>query len=105
MNTSTTKESLSNDPIDKLIFEQGVRIKQVWIDKELDLLAVLLTNRKILKRSISEFKLLQGASESDLKEMEWDGVSIHWPKLDEDLSLRGLIKYELVGMELTGLQK
>ena len=37
MNTSTTNESLSNDPIDKLIFEQGVRIKQVWIDKELDL--------------------------------------------------------------------
>ena len=100
MNTSAHRDLLSSDPIDKLIFEQGVRIKQVWIDKELDLIAVLLTNRKILQRSISEFKLLRDASEADLKEMELDGVSIYWPKLDEDLSLRGFIKYELVGMEL-----
>ncbi|WP_394366572.1 DUF2442 domain-containing protein [Cyclobacterium salsum] len=28
-----------------------------------------------------------------------DGVAIHWPDLDEDLSLRGFLKYELSKMD------
>ncbi len=35
----------ANDPLDQLIFEQGLRIKNVWMDRDLDLIVVLLNNR------------------------------------------------------------
>jgi hypothetical protein len=86
MNTSENRieNKRATDPIDQLIFEEGLRIKSLWIDKELDLIIALLNNKKILKRPLSDF--------------ENDGTGIHWPKLDEDLSLRGFLKYELSKM-------
>jgi hypothetical protein len=90
MNTSENKieNKRATDPIDQLIFEEGLRIKSLWIDKALDMIIVLLNNKKLLKS-------LTNASPSQLADFENDGTGIHWPQLDEDISLRWFLKYEL----------
>ena len=85
----------ASDPLDQLIFEEGLRIQQMWFDKTLDLIVVLLNNKKVLTRPLSDFKRLADASEKQLSNFESDGIGIHWPDLDEDLSLRGFLKHEL----------
>lgn len=101
MNTSKDKivNKRATDPIDQLIFEEGLRMKNLWFDLELDLIIVLLNNKKMLKRPISDFKQLAGAKEVQLKKFDNDGIDIHWPDLDEDLSLRSFLKYELAKMD------
>lgn len=102
MSTSENKivNKAATDPIDRLIFEGGLRIKSIWIDKELDLIIALLNNKKILKRPLSEFERLKNATAQQLQSYENDGIGIHWPQLDEDVSLRGFLKYELLRMDL-----
>jgi hypothetical protein len=103
MNTleNQVENKRSTDPIDQLIFEGGLRIKKIWFDKDLDLIIVLLNNKKIIKRPLSDFDRLKNAQLEELENFENDGIGIHWPDLDEDLSLRGFIKYELSSMALT----
>ena len=100
---STSKDKIVNkratDPLDQLIFEGGLRIQRVWFDRDLDLIVVLLNNKKILKRPLSDFKRLAQASDAQLHNFEHDGIGIHWPEVDEDLSLRGFLKYELAHMD------
>ncbi len=96
MNTSSKiVNKQATDPLDFLIFEEGLRIKSLWFDEELDLIIVLLNNKKIIQRPISDFKRLKNATSDQLRNYENDGIGIHWPDVDEDLSLRGFLKYEL----------
>ena len=95
MNTSNkTTNKLSDDPFDKVIFEKGLRIASLVIDKKLDLMLVLLNNRKVLRLNISDFPTLKRAKLSQLLNYELigRGVGISWTQLDEDLSLKGFIK-------------
>ncbi|MCK5470684.1 MAG: DUF2442 domain-containing protein [Cyclobacteriaceae bacterium] len=96
MNTSNkVTDKQATDPLDQLIFEDGLRIKTLWFDQDLDLLVVLLNNKKIIQRPISDFDRLKNATKIQLDNYENDGIGIHWPDVDEDLSLRGFLKYEL----------
>ena len=96
MNTSNkVTDKQATDPLDQLIFEDGLRIKTLWFDQDLDLLVVLLNNKKIIQRPISDFNRLKNATKTQLDNYENDGIGIHWPDVDEDLSLRGFLKYEL----------
>ena len=96
MNTShKVTDKKATDPLDQLIFEDGLRIKTLWFDQDLDLLVVLLNNKKIIQRPISDFNRLKNATKTQLDNYENDGIGIHWPDVDEDLSLRGFLKYEL----------
>ncbi len=96
MNTSNKIiDKRATDPIDRLIFDGRLRIKTLWFDQDLDLLVVLLNNKKIIKRPISDFSRLKSASKTQLDNFENDGIGIYWPDIDEDLSLRGFLKYEL----------
>lgn len=101
MNTSNNNivNKKASDPLDQLIFEGGLRIQQVWFDRTLDLIVVLLNNKKVLKRPLSDFDRLATATEEQLTNFENDGIGIHWPDVDEDLSLRGFLKYELAHTE------
>lgn len=96
MNTSNKKEGApsSKDPIDILIFEKGLRIKTLFIEKELDLLLIILNNGNLIKSRISVFDRLKNASQEILLQWELhnEGTGVRWDKLDEDLSLRGFIK-------------
>jgi hypothetical protein len=101
MNTSKDRivNKKGSDPLDQLIFEEELRMKSVWFDRDLDLIIVLLNNKKVLKRPLSDFKRLAAAEEVQLNQFVNDGIAIHWPELDEDLSLRGFLKYELLKMD------
>lgn len=84
----------SPDPIDRLIFEKGIRLQNLYVDKNLDLLVLILNNGKLLKTKISYFSSLNNASQNDLE--AWNligqGIGVRWEKFDEDLSLKGFIK-------------
>lgn len=96
MNTSMkTNDKRATDPLDHLIFEEGLRMKSVWFNQELDMIVVLLNNKKLIQRPLSNFPRLSEATMEQLQNYENDGIGIHWPELDEDLSLRGFLKYEL----------
>jgi hypothetical protein len=95
MNTSLNK-IWSIDAIDDVILNQGLRIKDLYFDKELDLMLIILNNRKVLKRSISDYKMLANASIADLQTYQVSKTGVHWDMLDEDLSLRGFLEEELL---------
>ena len=82
-----------SDPIDKLIIDEGLRIKDVYVRKDLDILLIILNNGNTIRSSISAHSRLKGASQAALE--KWTliagGRGVHWEALDEDLSLRGFI--------------
>ena len=94
MNTSANKQF---DAIDNLILKEGLRIKAVDIHPELDLITIYLNTKAVLSQNISSYKLLKGAEKTQLLQYELigGGVGIHWPLLDEDLSLKGVLQDEL----------
>jgi hypothetical protein len=90
------------DPIESLIFEHKLRIIGINFYPEVDLMLIVLSNKKVLKRSISQVsQLLAKAPEKELTNFELlgNGVAIHWPNLDEDLSLKGFLQNELVSLD------
>lgn len=93
MNTSQNKF----DALEQLIFSEGLKIKAVTFHKELDLMLVILNTKAILRQKISSYPRLAKATEADLTSYELiaDGVGIHWPSLEEDLSLKGFLQSEL----------
>lgn len=84
------------DAVDKMIFDEGLRIRSVHMDKGLDLMLIVLSNKKILKRNIGMTSLLKNATEAQLKNFTISRTGIHWHELDEDLSLRGFLKEEML---------
>ena len=97
----------ATDPFDRLIFEQGLRAKQVLLaDKRLDTFVVLLNSSMILKVAISNYQRLKKANQLQLNQWELiaDGIGIRWNELDEDLSIKGLIKESALNEVLNQLQ-
>ncbi len=58
---------------------------------------IILTTKAILRQKISSYPALHKASQTELNTFELiaDGSGIHWPLLDEDLSLKGFLQSEL----------
>jgi hypothetical protein len=60
----------------------------------------LQRNNEIRRNQIKKsFKRLAGANKEQLNQFANNGIDVHWPDLDEDLSLRGFLKYELAKMD------
>ena len=59
---------------------------------------IILNNKKVLIRTISEFRRLKNATEKQLHHYFFigKGAGVHWPDTDEDLSLKGFLKYEML---------
>ncbi len=92
------------DAIEKIIFEHGLRIKGINFYREMDLMLIVLNNKKVLKRSISSTStLLSKANLDQLNNYELigDGAAVHWPDVDEDLSLKGFLQDELAQVEMS----
>jgi len=89
--------SAGMEQLEKLIHIEGIRIKAVHFHKDLDLMLIVLNNRKVLLSPLSVSNILADANESQLHtyELIGDGVGIHWPELDEDISLKELSKTEI----------
>lgn len=90
MNTSHHKY----DSIERIIFEEGLRIQSVDMRPEDDTMFVYLNNNHTLRVRISLFNRLKLADSAALNRFEFiaNGTGIHWPDLDEDLSLKGFLK-------------
>lgn len=97
----------SGDPIDRLIFEQGLRIKRLFFDVELDLMLVVMTNSNVLRLKLSGFIRLKNASPDQLSDyqLEGGGVAVSWEGLDEDLSIKGFIQQAALEETLYHLAK
>jgi hypothetical protein len=95
MNTSENKQF---DAIEYIIYVKGVRIKALDIHPDLDIITIYLNTTAVLSQNISFYKLLKKAQISELLKYELigGGTGIHWPLLDEDLSLKGFLEYELL---------
>lgn len=85
------------DSIERLIYEEGLRIETIDFHPELDLMLIVLNTKAVLQQHISSYKLLRSANITSLEEYELigNGTGVHWPSLDEDLSLKGFLKDEL----------
>jgi hypothetical protein len=96
MSTSNKKTAIHapGDPIERLIFEKGLRIKTVFIENDLDILILVLNDGTVLKFKVSGFPGLSSARSEQLQKWELrnGGIGLHWPELDEDLSLYGFLK-------------
>lgn len=85
------------DALEQLIFEEGVKIQAVDFHQELDLMLIILNTTAILRQQISSYPRLNNATTEELISYEIlaNGAGIHWPLLDEDLSLKGFLQNEL----------
>ena len=88
------------DAIDQLIQAHDLRIMGLSFYPEIDLMLIVLNNRKVMKRPLSNFKKLQGVKQDALKNYELSRYGVHWPTLDEDLSLKGFLQHELTHTDL-----
>lgn len=88
----SNRKPIIQDPVNALIREQGVRITAVHAIKDANLLLVMLNNGR-LEFPLDGFKRLAKASQVQLNKYELlpDGIGVHWPGLDEHLSLRGFL--------------
>jgi hypothetical protein len=86
------------DAIEQLIFSNNLRIKSLDIRQELNIMNIILNTGFIIRTSISSFPSLKKASRVKLLNYKLigNGTGIHWPSLNEDLSLKGLLKDELL---------
>ncbi len=93
-NTTPIKNKRATDPFDQLIFEKGLRIRNMLLDRDLDLMVLILSNGIIIKSKLSDFPRLNKANAKQLDNwsLSGQGVGIEWPELNEDLSLKGFIK-------------
>jgi hypothetical protein len=82
------------DFLETIIIEHGMRIQSVIPDKAHDHLTILLTNGHTLKMPLSKSNKLFNASDQALSNYQIiaDRSGIRWPDIDEDLSLKGLLK-------------
>ncbi len=81
-------------------------LKNAIIDKELDLIGVILNNGKILESKLSHYPRLKEATEQQLQKWQLigNGVGISWKELDEDLSVKGFIHQAAINEMLEHLQ-
>jgi hypothetical protein len=84
--------------MDTLIKNNPVNLSARAIDVKIskEEFTVFLEDGRTLSVPIEWFPRLRGATEEQLKDWEFigGGIGIHWEKLDEDISVRGLLQSE-----------
>ena len=96
--TSTRKADIrSDDPLDQLIHEGGLRIVDVEPLAHQGLLVVMLNSGTPLMVRTAHFPRLAKAKPAQLDgwEIIADGTAIGWEDLDEHLSLKGFLTTEV----------
>lgn len=90
----STSKSNQYDAIEMLIYEENLRIEAIDIHADLDIMIVILNTKAILHQNLSAYKNLSTANKALLMEYELiaGGIGVHWPQLNEDLSLKGFLQ-------------
>jgi len=57
-----------------------------------DMLYVTLQDGRIIATPLMWYPTLTGASESQRANVEFSASGLHWPDLDEDLSVQGMLR-------------
>lgn len=85
------------DAIENLIFTEGLRIEALDFHPDPDMMLVILNTNAVLNQNLSSYTSLKNANKSQLLQYELvgKGTGVHWPLLDEDLSLKGFLQDEL----------
>lgn len=85
------------DALESLIYQEQLRIEAIDIHHDLDLMLIILNTKAILRQRISGHPGLQRATKEQLHHYQFigNGTGIHWPDIDEDLSLKGFLHDEL----------
>jgi hypothetical protein len=85
------------DAIEKLIHQEGLKIIAIDFHPELDVMLIILNTKAVLHQRLSFYPPLFSAKKEALLQYELiaNGTGIHWPLLDEDLSLKGFLENEL----------
>ena len=85
------------DAIEKLIYEEDLRIEAIDFHPESDVMLIILNTKAVLHQQISSYKNLSNADSAAFLQYELiaNCIGVHWPLLDEDLSLKGFLKDEL----------
>lgn len=84
------------DTLDELINSNNLKIAGLHFHTDLDLMLIVLNNKKVIQRKLSDFPLLQSATIADLEAYTLSRYGVHWKVLDEDLSLKGFLQHELI---------
>jgi len=97
MNTLTNKDN-KFDSIEKMIFSNNLRIKKLDIHPDLNIMNIILNTGFVIRTNLSSYPTLKKATR--LKVLNYkiigNGTGIHWPTLDEDLSLKVFLRDELL---------
>ena len=90
MDTSMNK----HDTLEQLIYNEGIRIQAIDIHRDVDVMLIILNTGSVLKEKLSAYPLLQNASNDALLnyKLTGKGTGVHWPDVDEDLSLKGFLR-------------
>lgn len=94
----STSANNQYDAIESLIKSEGLRIEALDFHPELDMLLVLLNTKVALSQRLSAYPSLKEANKEQLQQYKLiaGGTGVHWPLLDEDLSLKGFLQSELM---------
>jgi hypothetical protein len=99
-NTTVGMDTLINnfDSIEQLIYDEGIRIKEIDVHPDMDMLLIILNTGSVLQEKLSRYTRLKGAPTDDLMNYQLigKGTGIHWPELDEDLSLKGFLRNSIL---------
>jgi Protein of unknown function (DUF2442) len=87
----------SFDTLEQLIQEAEIRIKEIDVHPDLDILLIKLNTGKVLQEKLSIYPRLHCAPLESLKKYRLigKGLGVHWAELDEDLSLKGFLRNAL----------
>lgn len=79
----------------------GLRIVAVNFRQELNEMLVTLGTGIVLHLLLSDYPILENASMEQLRQctLIGDGAGVHWPTLNEDLSLRGFLQGAAISLE------
>ena len=90
MNSSLNKY----DALENLIFNEGLKIKSVKFNSTFDRMFIHLNSNLVFNIPISLYARLKKSNKENLTNFKLiaGGSGIHWPELDEDLSLKGFIQ-------------
>lgn len=84
------------DDLDQMILDKGLQIRHFGFARDLDLALFILNDKRVITRTLSSLPYLANAEDYDLDQYTVSETGIHWPNLDVDMSLRGLLQEEEV---------
>lgn len=84
------------DDLDQMILDKGLQIRHFGFARDLDLALFILNDKRVITRALSSFPSLANAEDYHLDQYTVSESGIHWPDLDVDISLRGLLQDEKV---------